>query len=45
MDYYSKLFFSSSPTDFTEILEVAQPKVTPDMNSRSIKEFRLGEVF
>ena len=45
MDYYLELFSSSSPTDFTEILEAVQPKVTLKMNSWLIKEFHSGEVF
>ena len=28
LDYYSKLFTSSCPSDFTKILEAVQPKVT-----------------
>lgn len=45
VDFYLELFSSSSPTDFTEILEAVQPKVTLKMNSWLIKEFHSGEVF
>lgn len=45
VDYYSDLFFSSSPTDFAEIVNAVQPKVTEDMTTRLIKEFQAYEVF
>ena len=45
VDYYSDLFFSSSPTDFVEIVNAVQPKVTEDMTTRLIKEFQAYEVF
>lgn len=44
MDYYSELFPSSSTTNFTEILEAVQPKVTLYMNDRLLREFNPGEV-
>lgn len=42
--YYSDLFTSSNPLDFSEIVEAVQPKVSPDMNMKLIKEFGPGEV-
>ena len=45
VDYYSDLFFSSNPTDFAEIVNAVQPKVTEDMTTRLIKEFQAYEVF
>ena len=45
VDYYSDLFFSSNPTDFTEIVNAVQPKVTKDMTAQLIKEFQAYEVF
>ena len=44
VDYYSELFTSTEPTEFTEILEVVQPKVSLDMNRRLLKEFMPNEV-
>ena len=41
-DYYSELFTSPRPSDFTEILEAMQPKVTQAMNSSLIREFHTG---
>ena len=43
-DYYSKFFTSTSPTDFSEILDAVQTKVTPEMNGRLVKEFLPQEV-
>ena len=45
VDYYSDLFFSSNPTDFAEIVNAVQPKVTEDMTTWLIKEFQAYEVF
>ena len=42
--YYSELFSSSNPTDFTEILEAIQPKVSQQMNEQLIKEFQPNKV-
>ena len=44
IDYYSELFTSSTPSDFTEILETIQPRMTQSMNSMLVKEFQAGEV-
>ena len=32
VEYYNNLFTSSSPLDFSELLQAIQPKVTPSMN-------------
>ena len=32
LQYYERLFISSDPTDFKDILDVVQHKVTPRMN-------------
>lgn len=37
--YYSDLFTSLVPSDFTEIMEAVQPRVTQSMNSMLVKEF------
>lgn len=39
MDYYTELFTSSNLVDFSEIIEVVQPKVSQEMNSRLLREF------
>ena len=44
MEYYSELFFSSDPTEFNEILEAVQLKVSRHMNEQLIKEFQPNEV-
>ena len=44
IEYYSYLFISLEPSDFTEIMEVVQPKVTQSMNSMLVREFQAGEV-
>ena len=31
-EYYTALFTTNHPTDFNEILQAMQPKVTPQMN-------------
>ena len=45
MEYYSELFSSANPTNFDEILEAVQPKVSRHMNEQLIKEFQPSEVF
>lgn len=45
MDYYTELFTSSNPEDFSKIIKVIQSKVFQDMNSRLLREFQPGEVF
>ena len=44
IDYYSDLFTSLAPSEFTEIMEAVQPRVTQSMNSMLVKEFQAGEV-
>lgn len=44
VDYYTELFTSSNPVDFSEIIEVVQPKVSQEMNSRLLREFQPSEV-
>ena len=44
VDYYKDLFTSSNPTEFSEILEAMQPKVTPIMNQKLIMDFTANEV-
>ena len=45
MEYYSELFSSANPTNFDEILEAVQPKVSRHMNEQLIKEFQPSEIF
>ena len=44
MDYYKSLFQSSNPTEFSEILEAVQHKVSPTMNQNLTKDFNACEV-
>ena len=44
VDYYSNLFQSSNPTEFSEILEAVQHKVSPTMNQNLTKDFNACEV-
>ena len=44
LQYYERLFTSSDPTDFEEILDVVQHKVTPRMNQVLVREFTEVEV-
>ena len=44
VDYYKDLFTSSNPTEFSEILEAMQPKVTPIMNYKLVMDFTVDEV-
>ncbi|XP_075650222.1 uncharacterized protein LOC142620797 [Castanea sativa] len=44
-NYYTKLFTSSNPTEFTNLLEAVQPKVTDSMNSSLVREFQPSEVY
>ena len=41
---YERLFTSSGPTDFEEILDAVQHKVTPRMNQVLVREFTKVEV-
>ena len=43
-EYYTALFTTNHPTDFNEILEAIQPKVTPQMNQSLDKAFTVSEV-
>ena len=45
VEYYSELVSSANPTDFNDILEAVQPKVSRHMNEQLIKEFQPSEVF
>ena len=44
LQYYERLFTSSGPTDFEEILDAVQHKVTPRMNQVLVREFIEVEV-
>ena len=44
LQYYERLFTSSDPTKFEEILDTVQHKVTPKMNQVLVKEFLEVEV-
>ena len=44
VDYYSTLFSSSNPTDFMELIDAVEPKVTSAMNQMLIRDFQEGEV-
>ena len=44
VDYYSDLFTSSSPTDFTKLIDVVEPKVSRAMNQMLLKDFQESEV-
>ena len=44
VDYYSNLFTSSSPTDFTKLIDVVEPKVSSAMNQMLLKDFQESEV-
>ena len=43
VDYYRSLFQSNNPTDFSEILEAIQHKVSPTMNQNLTKDFSVCE--
>ena len=44
LDYYSNLFKSSNPMEFTELLQAVQPKVIVEMNIMLTYEFKEFEV-
>ena len=44
IDYYSTLFSSSNPTDFMELLDALEPKVTGAMNQMLLRDFKESEV-
>lgn len=39
VEYYKNLFTSSNPTDFSQLLQAIQPKVTPAMNQVLVRDF------
>lgn len=43
-DYYSELFTSNNPTEFSKLMEAVQPKVTKSMNSSLQKGFQPHEM-
>ncbi|KAL0009325.1 hypothetical protein SO802_010827 [Lithocarpus litseifolius] len=45
VDYYSELSTSSNPSNFEDIVNAIQPKVSEDMNASLIKEFQAKEVY
>ena len=44
LDYYTNMFTSSYPTNFEEILEAVQPRVTFSTNQKLTMEFTAEEV-
>ena len=44
VDYYSALFSTSNPTDFVELLDALEPKVTGAMNQMLLRDFQESEV-
>ena len=44
VDYYSALFSSFNPTDFMELLDALEPKVTGAMNQMLLRDFQESEV-
>ena len=44
VEYYKELFSTSHPTEFTEIVQAIQPKVTLTMNQMLAAEFKAKEV-
>ena len=44
LDYYSNLFKSPNPVEFTELLQAVQPKVTVEMNTMLTDGFKEFEV-
>ena len=45
VSYYADLFYSNRPTEFTELLNVMQPKVLDDMNRMLNMPFQDFEVY
>ena len=43
VDYYKELFTTSQPTEFSEMLQTAQPKVTNSMNQLLTRDFSAAE--
>ena len=44
INYYSNLFSSSNPSEFTELIEAVEPKVSQDMNNMLTRDFQGAEV-
>ena len=44
INYYSNLFSSSNPSQFTELIEAVEPKVSQDMNNMLTRDFQGAEV-
>ena len=44
LDYYTNMFTSNYPTNFEEILEAVQPRVTFSTNQKLTMEFTAEEV-
>ena len=44
VDYCSALFSSSHPTDFMELIDAVEPKVTSAMNQMLLRDFQDGDV-
>lgn len=44
VNYYSNLFSSSNPSEFTELIEAVEPKVSQDMNNMLTRDFKGAEV-
>lgn len=44
VDFYTDLFTSSNPSNFVDIVDAVQPKVTDAMNAYLTKEFQAEEV-
>lgn len=44
LDYYSDLFTSSGLTNFAELVDAVEPKVTQEMYSNLIMQFHANEV-
>lgn len=43
VEYYTNLFTSSNPTDFSQLLQAVQPKVTLAMNQVLVRDFTANE--
>ena len=44
VNYYKDLFTTSNPTNFNELLEAVETKVSPSMNQMLIRDFTTREV-
>ena len=44
VDYYAELVKSLNPSDFSEVVEAVQPKVSESMNARLTRDFQAKEV-